>query len=112
VKAILCTLASTKTAAFLVSFYVLVNLFMMAANTIYRSFPEWRMPFEWYDKVPGYSEGFRDGCPSGMYAGGNIFVHSRYEFQRDVERFDDPIYKQGWNEGFSLCRSSVNAKMF
>lgn len=102
-------LSSGKTAAFLVSLYVLISLI----NDVYQSFPEWRIPYEWAGRhAPDYADGFRDGCPSGLSAGGNLWVHLRHEFQRDVQRMDNEFYKQGWNEGFSLCRSSVNAPLF
>lgn len=55
---------------------------------------------------PSYKEGYKDGCDSGYVAGG----HPYYRFRKNVSRFNsDEIYKQGWNDGFSVCKGKYDA---
>ena len=43
-----------------------------------------------------YSEGFADGNSSGQASGGYIYA----KFKRDMSRFKDTEYSQGWQDGF------------
>jgi hypothetical protein len=33
------------------------------------------------------------------------------KFVRDGLKFNDPLYKQAWNESFSYCRSAANPRL-
>lgn len=53
-----------------------------------------------------FKQGYRDGCDSGYVAAG----HPYYHFSKDVMRFDsDSIYKQGWNDGFNVCKGEYES---
>jgi hypothetical protein len=68
------------------------------------------IPFYWTvpDGPPEYVRGYNDGCDSGIGAAGGIWYKYWYGFRRDPVMLDNPLYKQGWNEGFSYCRSSFS----
>ncbi len=49
-----------------------------------------------------YKDGYLDGCPSGKKAAGYLYASSR----KQVIRYDqDRLYKQGWDDGFQVCKS-------
>lgn len=53
-----------------------------------------------------YKEGYRSGCDSGYVAAG----HPYYRFSKDVSRYGgEPLYKQGWDDGFSVCKGQYDA---
>ncbi|HZW25193.1 MAG TPA: hypothetical protein VFF26_06905 [Gallionella sp.] len=53
-----------------------------------------------------YKEGYGAGCDSGYVAAG----HPYYKFRKDVKRYaTDPLYKQGWDDGMIVCRSSYES---
>ena len=53
-----------------------------------------------------YVDGYIDGCPSGKAAGGNMY----HRFTKNVMRFEvDSLYRQGWTDGFEVCRSEYLA---
>lgn len=58
------------------------------------------------NQPPSYKQGYADGCDSGYVAAG----HPYYRFKKDVIRFtSDNIYKQGWDDGFSVCKGKYDA---
>jgi hypothetical protein len=53
-----------------------------------------------------YKEGYMSGCDSGYVAAG----HPYYRFSKDVIRYgNDTLYKQGWDDGFSVCKGGYEA---
>lgn len=51
---------------------------------------------------PTYREGWKQGCDSGYVAAG----HPYYRYAKNVSRFNaDELYKQGWNDGYDLCKT-------
>jgi len=53
-----------------------------------------------------YKEGYRFGCDSGYVAAG----HPYYRFRKDVSRYgSDTLYKQGWDDGFSVCKGQYES---
>lgn len=49
-----------------------------------------------------YKDGYLDGCPSGQKAAGYIYA----KFKKQVIRYgEDNLYKQGWDDGFQVCKS-------
>jgi hypothetical protein len=54
----------------------------------------------------GYKQGYRDGCDSGNVAAG----HPYYRFSKDVSRYSsDNFYKQGWDDGYGVCKGSYES---
>jgi hypothetical protein len=47
------------------------------------------------------------GCDSGYVAAG----HPYYRFSKDVTRYgnDNLYYKQGWDDGFSVCKGKYES---
>lgn len=57
---------------------------------------------------PEYKDGFKDGCDSGYVAAG----HPYYRFRKDISRFNgNGLYKQGWNDGFSVCKGKYDSHL-
>jgi hypothetical protein len=55
---------------------------------------------------PAYKDGYMGGCNSGYVAAG----HPYYKFNKDVARYgSDNIYKQGWDDGFVVCKGKYDA---
>jgi len=53
-----------------------------------------------------YKAGYCAGCDSGYVAAGNPY----YRFKKDVNRYkEDDLYKQGWNDGFSVCKGKYDS---
>lgn len=55
---------------------------------------------------PEYQAGRAAGCDSGFVAAG----HPYYRFSKDVAAYGaDPTYKQGWDDGFAVCKGQYDA---
>jgi hypothetical protein len=52
-------------------------------------------------KSPLFVSGYRDGCQSGLSAGGN----SAFAYAKDLGKANLPDYKLGWEDGFRVCQS-------
>lgn len=51
---------------------------------------------------PTFVDGFEAGCSSGRSAAGPLG-----QFAKDVSRYtDEPLYAQGWDDGFRQCESA------
>lgn len=48
-----------------------------------------------------FTNGYGDGCQSGMSAAGN---HA-FNYVKDLQTANNPEYKQGWEDGFRMCQS-------
>lgn len=55
---------------------------------------------------PAYQAAYSAGCNSGYVAAG----HPYYRFTKDVAAYgSDAMYKQGWDDGFSVCKGRYDA---
>lgn len=48
-----------------------------------------------------FTDGYRDGCQSGLSAGGN----RSFAYAKDLNKYNHPDYKMGWEDGFRICQS-------
>jgi hypothetical protein len=55
-----------------------------------------------------YQLGWEDGCDSGLSAGSPLFYKLMYGFKKRPEMGANDLYKQGWNEGFTYCRFTID----
>jgi len=55
-----------------------------------------------------YQLGWQDGCDSGLSAYSSIFYKMMYGYKKRPELGANDLYKQGWNEGFTYCRFSLD----
>ena len=58
--------------------------------------------------TPEYNLGWEDGCDTGLSAEGDWTYKMIYGFKKRPELAANDQYKQGWNEGFSYCRFSLD----
>jgi hypothetical protein len=58
---------------------------------------------------PEYQLGWEDGCDSGLSAEGGWEYKMMYGFKKRHEMAANEQYKQGWNEGFTYCRFSLDS---
>jgi len=58
---------------------------------------------------PEYKLGWEDGCDSGLSAEGGWEYKMMYGFKKRHEMATNDQYKQGWNEGFTYCRFSLDS---
>ncbi|MEZ5454236.1 MAG: hypothetical protein R3E93_15655 [Thiothrix sp.] len=52
-------------------------------------------------KSPIFTAGYRDGCQSGLSAGGN----RAFAYAKDLGKISNAEYKLGWEDGFRICQS-------
>lgn len=53
-----------------------------------------------------YRDGYKAGCDSGNNAGGSVY----HRFNKDVSRYGSAaLYKQGWDDGFSVCKGKYES---
>ena len=57
---------------------------------------------------PEYQLGWEDGCDTGLSAEGGWDYKLMYGFKKRPEMAANDQYKQGWNEGFTYCRFSLD----
>jgi hypothetical protein len=57
---------------------------------------------------PEYNLGWEDGCDTGISAEGEWYYKVMFGFKKRPEMAANDQYKQGWNEGFSYCRFSLD----
>src|SRR5580692_8135216 len=57
---------------------------------------------------PEYKLGWEDGCDTGLSAEGGWDYKLMYGFKKRPEMSANDQYKQGWNEGFTYCRFSLD----
>lgn len=48
-----------------------------------------------------FTNGYGDGCQSGMSSAGN----NTFNYVKDLNAFHNGEYKQGWEDGFRICQS-------
>lgn len=48
-----------------------------------------------------FTTGYRDGCQSGLSAGGN----RTFAYAKDLSKANLPDYRLGWEDGFRVCQS-------
>lgn len=55
---------------------------------------------------PEYQQGYAAGCNSGNVAAG----HPYYRFTKDISQYaSDQLYKQGWDDGFQVCKGKYES---
>lgn len=54
-----------------------------------------------------YKQGWKDGCQTGMSAGGNELYRISYQHTVSPELIEDPQYFQGWSDAERYCRQYV-----
>lgn len=52
---------------------------------------------------PLYSEGWVDGCHTGISAAANSWYRSYYHFKQDAYKAQNIKYYKGWKDAFSYC---------
>ena len=58
---------------------------------------------------PEYQLGWEDGCDTGLSAESEGMMYRLlYGFKKRPEMSANDQYKQGWNEGFTYCRFSLD----
>ncbi len=64
------------------------------------------LPFTNFKVPPGtkaFQAGYKDGCSSVLYARGNVFYRSRYDYRYDVKMSGNTEYKFGYSKGWGWC---------
>ena len=59
---------------------------------------------------PEYQLGWEDGCDTGLAAEGSWDYKLMFGFKKRPEMAVNDQYKQGWNEGFTYCRFSLDSQ--
>lgn len=52
-------------------------------------------------KSANFTQGYHDGCQSGLSAAGN----KAFVYAKDLKRANQSEYKLGWEDGFRVCKS-------
>ncbi len=56
-----------------------------------------------------YKLGWEDGCDTGISADSPVFYKAIYGYKKRPEMGANPLYTQGWNDGFTYCRFHMGA---
>jgi hypothetical protein len=56
---------------------------------------------------PDYTQGWEDGCITGMGSQSNSYYQSFYKFKQDVTKTTNQMYYQAWKDAYVYCRQYV-----
>lgn len=68
------------------------------------------LPFTNFKVPPGtlaFQSGYKDGCSSVLYARGNVFYRSRYDYRYDPKMIGNAEYKSGYSRGWGWCFAHI-----
>jgi hypothetical protein len=57
--------------------------------------------------TPAFQSGYKDGCSSVLYARGNIFYRTRFDYRYDPTMASNKEYKSGYSRGWGYCFGQV-----
>lgn len=61
--------------------------------------------------TPDYKLGYEDGCDTGISAQDSGYLQrAAFGYKKRTEMWDNPEYKEGWNDGFQYCRFTKAAQ--
>lgn len=56
---------------------------------------------------PEYSQGWSDGCETGIAGYGNSFTKMFYTAKKDPNYIYSPVYNQVWRDAYAYCRTYI-----
>ena len=59
------------------------------------------------DGTPAFQSGYKDGCSSVLYARGNVYLRSKYDYSFDTKMIGNSEYKSGYSRGWAWCFNAV-----
>lgn len=59
------------------------------------------------DGTPAFQAGYKAGCSAIVYARGNVFYRSRYDYYYDPKMIDNGEYKSGYSRGWAWCFGEI-----
>jgi len=71
-----------------------------------------RSPLAWTnfkvpDGTPAFQSGYKAGCAAVLYARGNVFYRSRYDYHYDIKMIGNSDYKSGYSRGWGWCFGEI-----
>jgi hypothetical protein len=57
--------------------------------------------------MPEYTQGWQEGCESGMSGMTNSFYSSFYTFKQDKTMMKNEIYYKAWKDSYDYCKGFV-----
>ncbi len=79
------------------------RLFKVPGTEIAFPFTNFKVP----EGSPAFQSGYKDGCSGVLYARGNIFYRSKYDYRYDPEMIGNTEYKSGYSRGWGWCFAQV-----
>ena len=83
--------------------FVSCKMFSIPGKIVFLPFTNFKVP----PGTPIFQSGYKDGCSSVLYARGNMFYRSRYEYRYDPNMIGNAEYKFGYSKGWGWCFSNV-----
>ncbi|MBU6141344.1 MAG: hypothetical protein KGP29_07340 [Proteobacteria bacterium] len=94
-----------KTLLVALLFFSLVSckIFTIPGKVAFLPFTNFKVP----PGTPAFQAGYKDGCSGVIYARGNVFYRSRYDYRYDPEMIGNAEYKFGYSKGWGWCFYNV-----
>lgn len=59
------------------------------------------------DGTPAFQKGYKVGCAAVLYARGNVYYRTKYDYEYDPKMIGNPEYRFGYSRGWSWCFNSA-----
>lgn len=83
--------------------FVSCKMFAIPGKISFLPFTNFKLP----PGTPTFQSGYKDGCSSVLYARGNVFYRSRYDYRYDPKMINNGEYKTGYSRGWGWCFTNV-----
>ncbi len=88
---------------FLLLSLISCKLFTIPGKIVFLPFTNFKVP----PGTSAFQAGYKDGCSSVLYARGNVFYRSRYDYRYDPNMIGNTEYKFGHSKGWAWCFTNV-----
>jgi hypothetical protein len=74
-----------------------------SAGTPYFKWTNFKVP----NGTPAFQQGYKDGCSTVLYARGNVYYRTKYDYRYDPKMIGNPEYRFGHSRGYTWCFQQI-----